>query len=45
MEEVIFDGLEGYSSLAFKTLSEDYTAPFHLGSLGLPCHRNRAADI
>ncbi|KAI7540869.1 hypothetical protein KC331_g8917 [Hortaea werneckii] len=30
MEEVIFDGLEGYSSLAFKTLSEDYTAPFHL---------------
>ncbi|KAI6898944.1 hypothetical protein KC318_g9232 [Hortaea werneckii] len=30
MEEVIFDGLEGYSSLAFKTLSEDYTAPVHL---------------
>ncbi|KAI6901938.1 hypothetical protein KC318_g7734 [Hortaea werneckii] len=35
MEEVIFDGLEGHSSFAFKTLSEDYTAPFHLDNT---CH-------
>lgn len=33
MEEVVFDGLEGFSSLAFKTHSGDYTGPFHLGSL------------
>ncbi|RMY95388.1 hypothetical protein D0862_08768 [Hortaea werneckii] len=35
MEEVIFDELEGYSSLAFKTLPGDYPGPFHLDNT---CH-------
>ena len=44
MEEIIFDGLEGHSSLAFKTLPGDYAGPFHLGSLERSWLGNHVAD-